>query len=134
MGLTEILVLVFGVLMLGAVVYCAFKGKSFFKYSEVITPILKAIGNAFSAFTTVAPNSSVLKTICLVITSAINAAVEAEKLWKNGALEKEKRNEHAKAYVDQMLIDANITITPPIQTIIDGAIAIICYLLPHETT
>jgi hypothetical protein len=68
-----------------------------------------------------------------VISGAIDAAGYAEKLWLDGEIDKEKRPQYAQEHIERMLAALSIDITPEIQSVIQGAIALTCYLMPHHS-
>ena len=48
-------------------------------------------------------------------------------------LPKEERNAYAKLLIGEKLAAAGIEVTPQIEQVIDGVIAIVCMLMPHES-
>ena len=63
---------------------------------------------------------------------AIDATSHAEELWIEGKIEKAERSQIAKDYIDDMLEEANITMTPVLESIINCAITLTCYFMPHN--
>ena len=83
-------------------------------------PVLAALTALTSAV------SAVLKAVC-------DGTVTAEQLWKMDKLPKEERNAYAKLLIGEKLAAAGIEVTPQIEQVIDGVIAIVCMLMPHES-
>lgn len=95
-------------------------------------PVLIALTTTVSAIAEVLP-SSYFTLVATVLQAAADATITAEDLWKLGQLEKSERNEYAIGLVTRTLQLAGIEITEPIKQIIDGCIAIVCMLMPHES-
>ena len=93
-------------------------------------PILAAISAQVKAVSGVLP-SDYLKTIMTVLEAASKGTQAAEELWKMGQLPKDERNAYAKKLASEILTEAGIEVTAQIQMIIDGAIEIVCMLMPH---
>ena len=68
-----------------------------------------------------------------IVQAAIEGTVEAENLWKQGQLDKEKRNEYAQTYIETTLAKAGIDLNEQAHLIVNGVITLVCYLLPHNT-
>lgn len=66
-----------------------------------------------------------------MLEAAGEGAETAEELWKLGELPKEERNAYAKEIAAEVLTKAGIEVTDQIQMIIDGAIEMVCMLMPH---
>ena len=47
-------------------------------------------------------------------------------------LPKEERNAYAQTMIAAILYEAGIEVTEQVQQMIDGAIAVVCMLMPHE--
>ncbi len=95
-------------------------------------PALAALSALVSAVATVLP-SSYFATVSTVLKAVSDGTVTAEKLWKMGELPKEERNAYAKKLIGESLSAAGIEVTEQVEQVIDGVIAIVCMLLPHET-
>lgn len=134
MNAFQITLIVVGLVLLGFIIYCYIKNKNFLAYSNIFSPILKTLYSLLVAIGNASPANATLKTIVTVIKAAIDAAGCAEQLWLQGELDKEARPEYARQFITVILSSAGIDITEPIDTIIKGAIAMTCYLLPHYTT
>lgn len=88
-----------------------------------ITALVKAVSNILP--------SPYFKTIVAVLEAAGEGAETAEELWKLGELPREERNAYAKEIAAEVLTKAGIEVTEQIQMIIDGAIEMVCMLMPH---
>ena len=88
-----------------------------------ITALVKAVANILP--------SPYFKTVVAVLEAAGEGAETAEELWKLGKLPKEERNAYAKEVAAEVLTKAGINVTDQIQMIIDGAIEMVCMLMPH---
>lgn len=100
--------------------------------AAVIVAILNALKAALDAVNGVMPNNEVVATMIKVCQIAIDATSHAEELWIEGFIEKADRPKIAKDYIDNMLADANITMTPVLESIINCAITLTCYFMPHN--
>lgn len=134
MQIFEIAIIVAGLILLGIIVYCYIKNKNFLSYSNIFSPILKALYSLLVAIGNASPKNAALTTVVTVIKAAIDAAGCAEQLWLQGELDKAARPEYARQFITVILSSAGIEVTDAINTIIQGAIAMTCYLLPHHTT
>lgn len=94
-------------------------------------PVLAALTSLTSAVAAVLP-SSYFATINMVLKAVCEGTTTAEKLWKMNELPKEERNAYAKKLITEKLAEAGIEVTTQIEQIIDGVIAIVCMLMPHE--
>lgn len=94
-------------------------------------PTLAALSALVSAVAAVLP-SSYFATLSVVLKAVSDGTVTAEKLWKMGELQKEDRNAYAKNLISDALAAAGIEVTDQILQVIDGVIAIVCMLMPHE--
>ena len=133
MGIFEIAIIVAGLILLGFIIYCYVKNKNFLSYSNIFSPILKALYSLLVAIGNASPKNATLTTVVTVIKAAIDATGCAEQLWLQGELDKAARPEYARQFVTVILSSAGIEVTDAINTIIQGAIAMTCYLLPHHT-
>lgn len=133
MELYQIILLVVGALLLILMGLAYFSKKNYLKYSKLITPILTALNNVLIAVGNIFPANNVIKTVSTVISAAIEAAGYAENLWLQGEIDKTMRPKYAADYVNVLLERAGIEVTDSIATIIDGVIALTCYLMPHYT-
>lgn len=120
-----------GVLFVGIILCIIFK-RDFLHYGRFFSPVINVLSKLISGISGILPDSCLLKTIAEVLKAAIRATTLAEDAWKMGIIDKESRNEIAKGYVYEVLTDAGIEITEAVEMIVDGAIAIVCMLLPHE--
>lgn len=127
---TIITLCTFGVFLIAAILCFVFK-KNFSSYNELINPILKTLMEVLKAVNAMVPSNEVLKTIILVISTAIDAAGHAEQLWLQGEIDKNNRPAAAQEYITAALTAAKIELTSSLSTIISGAIALTCYLMPH---
>ena len=133
MEIFEIAIIVAGLILLGFIIYCYVKNKNFLSYSNIFSPILKALYSLLVAIGNASPKNATLTTVVTVIKAAIDATGCAEQLWLQGELDKSARPEYARQFVTVILSSAGIEVTDAINTIIQGAIAMTCYLLPHHT-
>ena len=118
--------------LLIVIMACYAKGKNYLQFSNLINPILTSLSAVLHAVGTVAKDNSALAIMSSVISGAIDAAGYAEKLWLDGEIDKEKRPQYAQEHIERMLAALSIEITPQIQSIIQGAISLTCYLMPHH--
>lgn len=96
-------------------------------------PVLAAITALVKAVAGILP-SPYFKTIVDVLEAAGEGAETAEELWKLGGLQKDERNAKAKEIAAGILEKAGIEVTDQIRMIIDGAIEMVCILMPHGVT
>ena len=120
-----------GICIVGIIV-CLVLNKDLLHYSNFVKPILKALLTAIQAFSTFKPNNALLGTISTALITAIEATAEAEELWMQDEILKSDRNQWAQKYIANKLDKAGITITTQLEAIINGTIAVVCFLLPHE--
>lgn len=95
-------------------------------------PVLTAMTALVSAVATVLP-SEYFKTVNTILRAVCDGTVTAEELWKMDKLDKSERNAYAKKIIASKLSSAGIEVTQQIEQVIDGVIAVVCMLLPHET-
>lgn len=131
MGPTEITFLTIGAILLIGMIICYIIRKDYFKYSKLLIPILKALLTVLKTVGGFTGGSPTLTIAAQVVSVAIEAAGEAEKLWLAGQLDKAARPAYAQEYIVNLLSKANIEITENIQGIIQGAISLTCFLMPH---
>lgn len=131
MTIGQIVLVVVGTLLLGGIVACWIFGKDYLKYSSVFSPVVSVVAQIVRTISGFSPDNSVLKDLTIVLDAAIEAAGQAEELWLDGVLEKHERAAHADNYICDILEEAGIEITDSIDSMINGAIAFVCYLLPH---
>lgn len=124
--------LITGIISLVAVIIAAYLQTNLTKYTDVISPILNALKSALNAVNGVMPNNEVISVMVRVCQIAIDATSHAEELWIEGQIEKAERPQIAKDYIDNMLKDSNITMTPVLESIINCAITLTCYFMPHN--
>lgn len=124
--------LITGIISLAAVIIAAYLQTNLTKYTDVISPILNALKSALNAVNGVMPNNEVISVMVRVCQIAIDATSHAEELWIKGKIEKAERSQIAKNYIDDMLEDSNITMTPVLESIINCAITLTCYFMPHN--
>lgn len=127
---TIIILCVFGVFLI-TVAACVILKKDFLTYNKLLTPILTTLINVLKAVNAILPNNEVLRIITIVISTAIDAAGHAENLWLTGQIDKDARPAAAEEYIKTALKAAGIELTNSLSTIISGAIALTCYLMPH---
>lgn len=96
-------------------------------------PVLAAITALVKAVAGILP-SPYFKTIVDVLEAAGEGAETAEELWKLGELPKDERNAKAKEIAAGILEKAGIEVTDQIRMIVDGAIEMVCMLMPHGVT
>ena len=131
MNAMEITMLVIGLVLLLGMGVCYIVRKDYFKYSQLLIPILKALLTVLKAVGGFTNSSPALTIAAQVVSVAIEAAGEAEKLWLAGQLDKAARPAYAQEYIVNLLSKANIEVTENIQNIVQGAISLTCFLMPH---
>ena len=124
--------LIGGLIALAAIIVAMLLKANLTKYTGIISPILNALKAALDAVNGAMPNNEVVTTMVKVCQIAIDATSNAEELWIEGSIEKADRPKIAKDYIDKMLADANITMTPVLESIINCAITLTCYFMPHN--
>lgn len=133
METSQIIWLVVGGLILIGRGIAYFTNKDYLKYANIFSPILNSALVVLQTVGGLMPDNTVIKTAVAVVSTAIEAAGYAEKLWLQGDIDKEKRPENAKEYITYTLAQADIEITDSLQAIIDGIIALTCYFMPHHS-
>ena len=124
--------LISGIVALAAVIIAVCLKVNLTEYTGVVSPILNALKSALNAVNGVMPNNEVISVMVRVCQIAIDATSHAEELWIEGQIEKAERAQIAKDYIDNMLKDSNITMTPVLESIINCAITLTCYFMPHN--
>ena len=124
--------LISGIVALAAVIIAVCLKVNLTEYTGVVSPILNALKAALDAVNGVMPNNEVISVMVRVCQIAIDATSHAEELWIEGQIEKAERSQIAKDYIDNMLKDSNITMTPVLESIINCAITLTCYFMPHN--
>ena len=124
--------LISGIVALAAVIIAVCLKVNLTEYTGVVSPILNALKAALDAVNGVMPNNEVISVMVRVCQIAIDATSHAEELWIDGKIEKAERSQIAKDYIDNMLKDSNITMTPVLESIINCAITLTCYFMPHN--
>ena len=124
--------LIGGLIALAAIIVAMLLKANLTKYTGIISPVLNALKAALDAVNGVMPNNEVVATMVKVCQIAIDATSNAEELWIEGSIEKADRPKIAKDYIDKMLAEANITMTPVLESIINCAITLTCYFMPHN--
>ena len=124
--------LISGIVALAAVIVAVCLKVNLTEYTGVVSPILNALKSALNAVNGVMPNNEVISVMVRVCQIAIDATSHAEELWIEGQIEKAERSQIAKDYIDNMLEDSNITMTPVLESIINCAITLTCYFMPHN--
>lgn len=124
--------LISGIVALVAVIVAVCLKVNLTEYTGVVSPILNALKSALNAVNGVMPNNEVISVMVRVCQIAIDATSHAEELWIEGKIEKAERSQIAKNYIDDMLEEANITMTPVLESIINCAITLTCYFMPHN--
>ena len=121
-----------GAALLIVIMACYAKGKDYLKFSNLIHPILTSLSAVLHAVGAAAGDNTSLAIMSAVISGAIDAAGYAEKLWLDGEIDKAARPQLAQEHIERMMVALGISITPQIQSIVQGAIALTCYLMPHH--
>lgn len=124
--------LISGIVALVAVIIAVCLKVNLTEYTGVVSPILNALKSALNAVNGVMPNNEVISVMVRVCQIAIDATSHAEELWIDGHIEKAERSQIAKDYIDNMLKDSHITMTPVLESIINCAITLTCYFMPHN--
>lgn len=124
--------LIGGLIALAAIIVAMLLKANLTKYTGIISPILNALKAALDAVNGAMPNNEVVATMIKVCQIAIDATSNAEELWIEGSIEKADRPQIAKNYIDKMLAESNITMTPVLESIINCAITLTCYFMPHN--
>ena len=121
-----------GAALLIVILACYAKGKDYLQFHSLINPILTSLAAVLHAVGAVAKDNTSLAIMSSVISGAIDAAGYAEELWLKGEIDKAARPQFAQEHIERMLTALGIEITENIQTIIQGSIALTCYLMPHH--
>lgn len=121
-----------GVLLIGIIV-ALFLNKDYLKYSGICKTVLNAIKLLLGAAGQIGLDKNAVEIATKIVQAAIEGTVEAENLWKQGQLDKEKRNEYAQTYIETTLTKAGINLNEQAHLIVNGVITLVCYLLPHNT-
>lgn len=121
-----------GVLLIGIIV-ALFLNKDYLKYSGICKTVLNAVKLLLGAAGQIGLDKNAVEIATKIVQAAIEGAVEAENLWKQGQLDKEKRNEYAQTYIETTLAKAGINLNEQAHLIVNGVITLVCYLLPHNT-
>ena len=121
-----------GVLLIGIIV-ALFLNKDYLKYSGICKTVLNAVKLLLGAAGQIGLDKNAVEIATKIVQAAIEGTVEAENLWKQGQLDKEKRNEYAQTYIESTLSKAGINLNEQAHLIVNGVITLVCYLLPHNT-
>lgn len=121
-----------GVLLIGIIV-ALFLNKDYLKYSGICKTVLNAVKLLLGAAGQIGLDKNAVEIATKIVQAAIEGTVEAENLWKQGQLDKEKRNEYAQTYIETTLAKAGISLNEQAHLIVNGVITLVCYLLPHNT-
>ena len=121
-----------GVLLIGIIV-ALFLNKDYLKYSGICKTVLNAVKLLLGAAGQIGLDKNAVEIDTKIVQAAIEGTVEAENLWKQGQLDKEKRNEYAQTYIETTLAKAGIDLNEQAHLIVNGVITLVCYLLPHNT-
>ena len=121
-----------GVLLIGIIV-ALFLNKDYLKYSGICKTVLNAVKLLLGAAGQIGLDKNAVEIATKIVQAAIEGTVEAENLWKQGQLDKEKRNEYAQTYIETTLSNAGIDLNEQAHLIVNGVITLVCYLLPHNT-
>lgn len=121
-----------GVLLIGIIV-ALFLNKDYLKYSGICKTVLNAVKLLLGAAGQIGLDKNTVEIATKIVQAAIEGTVEAENLWKQGQLDKEKRNEYAQTYIETTLAKAGINLNEQAHLIVNGVITLVCYLLPHNT-
>ena len=122
-----------GAALLIIILACYVKGKDYLQFHNLVSPILTSLAAVLHAVGAVTKDNTALSIMSSVISGAIDAAGYAEDLWLKGEIDKEARPQFAQEHIERMLAALGIEITENIQTIIQGSIALTCYLMPHHS-
>ena len=120
-----------GVLLIGIIV-ALFLNKDYLKYSGICKTVLNAVKLLLGAAGQIGLDKNAMEIATKIVQAAIEGTVEAENLWKQGQLDKEKRNEYAQTYIETTLAKAGIDLNEQAHLIVNGVITLVCYLLPHN--
>ena len=121
-----------GVLLIGIIV-ALFLNKDYLKYSGICKTVLNAVKLLLGAAGQIGLDKNAVEIATKIVQAAIEGTVEAENLWKQSQLDKEKRNEYAQTYIETTLAKAGINLNEQAHLIVNGVITLVCYLLPHNT-
>ena len=121
-----------GVLLIGIIV-ALFLNKDYLKYSGICKTVLNAVKLLLGAAGQIGLDKNAVEIATKIVQAAIEGTVEAENLWKQGQLDKEKRNEYAQTDIETTLAKAGINLNEQAHLIVNGVITLVCYLLPHNT-
>lgn len=121
-----------GVLLISIIV-ALFLNKDYLKYSGICKTVLNAVKLLLGAAGQIGLDKNAVEIATKIVQAAIEGTVEAENLWKQGQLDKEKRNEYAQTYIETTLAKAGINLNEQAHLIVNGVITLVCYLLPHNT-
>ena len=121
-----------GVLLIGIIV-ALFLNKDYLKYSGICKTVLNAVKLLLGAAGQIGLDKNAVEIATKIVQAAIEGTVEAENLWKQGQLDKEKRHEYAQTYIETTLAKAGINLNEQAHLIVNGVITLVCYLLPHNT-
>lgn len=121
-----------GVLLIGIIV-ALFLNKDYLKYSGICKTVLNAVKLLLGAAGQIGLDKNAVEIATKIVQAAIEGTVEAENLWKQGQLDKEKRSEYAQTYIETTLAKAGIDLNEQAHLIVNGVITLVCYLLPHNT-
>ena len=121
-----------GVLLI-AIIVALFLNKDYLKYSGICKTVLNAVKLLLGAAGQIGLDKNAVEIATKIVQAAIEGTVEAENLWKQGQLDKEKRNEYAQTYIETTLAKAGIDLNEQAHLIVNGVITLVCYLLPHNT-
>ena len=121
-----------GMLLIGIIV-ALFLNKDYLKYSGICKTVLNAVKLLLGAAGQIGLDKNAVEIATKIVQAAIEGTVEAENLWKQGQLDKEKRNEYAQTYIETTLAKAGINLNEQAHLIVNGVITLVCYLLPHNT-
>ena len=116
-----------GVLLIGIIVAL------FLNNSGICKTVLNAVKLLLGAAGQIGLDKNAVEIATKIVQAAIEGTVEAENLWKQGQLDKEKRNEYAQTYIETTLAKAGIDLNEQAHLIVNGVITLVCYLLPHNT-
>ena len=134
MDFSSIVFIVLGTLLFGGLVVCAYFGKDYLRYHKAFAPVLEILCSCIKGISGMMPDNATLMTLSIVLNAAVEATEMAETLWLGGTIDKEQRNAYAKNYIASILEKAKIPADNNINSIVDGVIAFVCYLLPHGNT
>ena len=130
-SVTSIVWIALAASIVGIFLYERITGKSLFSVEVSISPIFKALKHMVAACSGVFP-SPYFDKAAKVIEICVDATVEAENMWKDGQLMKEQRADYCQLIIAKALKESGIEVNEQLDSIIHGAISLVCMLMPHS--